>query len=195
VLIYLWVTRKHSLTYGGKVIMTPEVPSARPPINPKVVAALSGLFIFSDASWKVDSTYAGFLILYMNAAVDWTSKLLKVQLSSAEAEIAAGTIASKRAIYVRHFLGFVEALPNIPIPHVIDNSALPALTENMGVSRKTEHFRRWQHFMRYAVTHGYVYTHLARTFEMHANALTKVENLEAFIKFVRIAMNVHPSAQ
>jgi hypothetical protein len=96
---------------------------------------------------------------------------------------------------VRHFLGFIEAMPNLAIPHVIDNSALPALTENMGVSRKTEHFRRWQHFMRYAVTHGYVYTHLARTFEMHANALTKVENLEAFLKFVRIAMNVDPSAR
>jgi hypothetical protein len=63
------------------------------------------------------------------------------------AVVCVCTVVWKRAIYVRHFLGFVEALPNIAIPHVVDNSALPALTENMGVSRKTEHFRRWQHFI------------------------------------------------
>jgi hypothetical protein len=63
------------------------------------------------------------------------------------AVVCVCSVVWKRAIYVRHFLGFVEALPNIAIPHVVDNSALPALTENMGVSRKTEHFRRWQHFI------------------------------------------------
>ena len=32
--------------------------------------------------------------------------------------------------------------------------------------------------------------HLARTYEMHANALTKVENLSAFEAFVKITMNI-----
>ena len=77
----------------------------------------------------------------------------------------------------------------IPVSHIIDNSALPALTENMGVSKKSEHFRRWQHFLRYLVTHGYSYIHLVRTYEMHANALTKVDNKDAFFKFYKIAMN------
>ena len=93
-------------------------------------------------------------------------------------------------MYVRDFIGTVEPLLSIPISHLVDNSALPALTENMGVSRKSEHFRRWQHFLRYLVTHGYCYLHLVRTHEMHANALTKVENLFAFDEFVKVAMNL-----
>jgi hypothetical protein len=126
----------------------------------------------------------------MNAAVDWKSSLLKVQMSSTEAEIGAGSLAGKRGIYSRGFLSFVESLPKVPISHLIDNSALPALTENKGVSRKTEHFRRWQQFLRYLVIHGYSYVHLCRTFDMHANALTKVENLEAWLKFRKLVFNI-----
>ena len=111
-------------------------------------------------------------------------------MSSAEAEIGAGSIAGKRSVYVRDFIGTVEPLRPIPISHLVDNSALPALTENLGVSRKSEHFRRWQHFLRYLVTHGYTFIHLCRTHEMHANALTKVENLDAFYRFIKVAMNV-----
>jgi hypothetical protein len=55
---------------------------------------------------------------------------------------------------------------------VIDNSALPSLTENLGVSRKAEHYRRWQHFMRYLVTHGYSFAHLCGE-DMDADSLTK----------------------
>ena len=58
-----------------------------------------------------------------------------------------------------------------------------ALTENLGVSKKTEHFRRWLHYLRYLVSHGFSYVHLVRTFEMHANALTKVEERAAFLAF------------
>ena len=63
---------------------------------------------------------------------------------------------------------------------------MPALTENMGVSKKTEHFRRWLHYLRYLVTHGFAYVHLVRTFEMHANALTKVDKQSAFLAFRNI---------
>ena len=84
--------------------------------------------IWSDASWKVELNYAGFVI-------DWQSKLLKVMLSSAEAEVGAGALACKRAIYLRHLIGEVTPLPALPIPHIVDHSALPPLSENLGVSR------------------------------------------------------------
>ena len=58
------------------------------------------------------------------------------------------------------------------------------------VSKKTEHFRRWQQFLRYLVTHGYAYVHIVRTFEELANALTKIENRHAYITFRKIAMNI-----
>ena len=128
----------------------------KPPLNPDVISALDGLMIWSDASWKVELNYAGFVIFFANAAIDWQSKLLKVMLSSAEAEVGAGALACKRAIYLRHLIGEVTPLPALPIPHIVDHSALPPLSENLGVSRKTEHFRRWLHFMRYCVLHNYV---------------------------------------
>jgi hypothetical protein len=189
-LIYLWQTRALGLTYGGREFKIPDMPSCRPRIDPRVYEALGGLIVISDSSWKTGATYAGFFILFQNAAVDWISKLLKVMLSSSEAEIGAGTLAAKRVIYIRHFIGFVKPLPSVAVSHVVDNSALPSLTENLGVSRKTEHFRRWLHFMRYAVLHGYIHVHLAKTHDMHANFLTKVENLSAFFISRKIAMNL-----
>ena len=59
---------------------------------------LLGLIVFSDASWKNNSSYAGFFIMLSGAAVDWGAILLKVMCSSAEAEIASGSLASKRVI-------------------------------------------------------------------------------------------------
>ena len=96
----------------------------------------------SDASWKTEATYAGVIIFFAGAAVDWCSVLLKVQCSSAEAEIAAGSIGSKRMIYIRNVLGEIFTLPEIAISHVVDNSATPPLTENLGVAKNSEHFRR-----------------------------------------------------
>ena len=104
-------------------------------------------------------------------AVDWGAVLLKVMCSSAEAEIASGSLASKRVIYIRSFLGEIMAMPQVPVSHVIDNSALPSLTENLGSSKKTEHFRRWQLIMRYMVTHGYTYVHLCKTADMLADPM------------------------
>ena len=71
----------------------PNAPSCRPALNPAVLNKLGGLLIFSDASWKTGCTYAGFVVLYAGSAVDWASVLLKVMLSSAEAEIGAGCLA------------------------------------------------------------------------------------------------------
>ena len=65
-----------------------------------------------------------------------------------------------------------------------------ALTENLGVSKKTEHFARWLSYLRHLVTNGHEYIHLCRTHEMLANALTKVDNKSAFMEFRRVAMNL-----
>jgi len=43
-----------------------------------------------DDGRKVELNYAGFVFFFANAAIDWQSKLLKVMLSSAEAEVGAG---------------------------------------------------------------------------------------------------------
>ena len=128
--------------------------------------------------------------MFNNGAVDWVAKLVKVKLSTAEAEIAAGCMAGKRGVYVRGLIGEVYPMPRIATPHIVDNSATPALSENVGVSRKTEHFTRWLHYLRHLVSTGACYIFLCKTHQMHANALTKVENRSAFFVFRSVSLNL-----
>ena len=118
------------------------------------------------------------------------NKLLKVKLSSTEAEIAAGCRGGKRAVYARQLIGEIFPMERLPISHVVDNSATPALAENQGTSAKSEHFLRSLHYLRWLVLHGFTFIHLCRTFEMHANALTKVESRDAFYAFRKLLMNL-----
>ena len=94
-------------------------------------------------------------------------------------------------IYIRNVLGELFTLPQIAISHVVDNSASPPLTENLGVAKKSEHFRRWLHFMRHCVLHGYTYVHLCKTHEMLANALTKVRE-QTRLPALREGVLTHP---
>ena len=136
-----------------------------------------------------DCTYAGFFILFCNGAVDWGSSKLKVMLSSTEAEIAAGSNATRRIVYIRNLIGEIFELPRFPISHVVDNSATPHLTEKMGSSRKTEHFRRWLQFMRYAVLHNFSYVHLCSTHDQFADGLTKVNSTPQWLSMHNIMLN------
>ena len=168
----------------------PHIPSCNPPLDPKVFTKLRGLLILTDASWKTDATYGGVIIFFAGAAVDWCSVLFKVQCSSAEAEIGAGAVGSRKFTYVRNVHGDIFDLPKIAVSHVVDNSATPTLTENMGVAKKTEHFRRWQHDMRYSVVHGYTYVHWCRDEDMFADPLTKVANKHKYLKFTKVFFNI-----
>ena len=100
------------------------------------------------------------------------------------------TSLPKRAIYLRHLIGEVTPLPALPIPHIVDHSALPPLSENLGVSRKTEHFRRWLHFMRYCVLHNYTYVHLTKSEHMLADSLTKVGDKYGYHSFLKAVFNL-----
>jgi len=190
VLVSLYATRKQPLTYGGKEIKIPDAPTCSPPLNPAVLKQMFGLVVFSDASWKLGCTYAGFFILFCNGAIDWGSLKLKVMLSSTEGEIAAGSHATRRVVYVRHLLGEILKLPKLPVTHIVDNSATPPLTEKMGASRKSEHFRRWQQFMRYAVVHGHSYVHLCSTRDQLADGLTKISNPTQYLSMRSLMLNL-----
>ena len=64
VMRYLWHTRDLGITYGGSNIRLPPIPSAKPPLHLKSVASMHGFLIVSDASWKTESTYVGFFVMY-----------------------------------------------------------------------------------------------------------------------------------
>ena len=92
-------------------------------------------------------------------------------------------------MYVRNTFGEMFPLPRRATSHVIDNSALPSLTENVGVSKKTEHFARWLQYLRHLVQQGLSYVHLCRTHDMRADPLTKVVARDAFYQFVKLGCN------
>lgn len=85
---------KVTLTYGGTRIKIPHIPSAKPPLSPTNIVPLHGLLTDHHGrlaqSSLTNNNYVGALVLMFNGAIDWGSTLLKVKLSTAEVEIAAG---------------------------------------------------------------------------------------------------------
>ena len=179
-LSYVYHTRGMGIKYGGTEIQIPDLEglAGKVKIDKGKFESNMGLHAFSDASWKTDNTYAGHVIKANNASVDWSSKLLKVKASSSEAEISAGCLATKRLNFVRNvmstLMGLFDMTIDGAIPLFIDNSAAIELSENMGVSKKTEHFQRWQHTMRDETLRGAVKPIFVRTKWQLADILTKV---------------------
>ena len=118
--------------------------------------------------------------------------LLKVAASSAEAEIAAGCHAAKRHTFTRNVLNFLLAVVDKSItgatPHFIDNTAAVTLSQNDGVSKKTEHFLRWMLYLREMVLNGWIRTIFVGTKDMMADGLTKVIDKTRFTRMKNFLM-------
>ena len=56
---------------------------------------------------------------------------------------------------------------------LIDNMAADDLSGKFGVTPKTMHFLRWQHYLRWLVKHGYVQTFFIPTKDQLADIFTK----------------------
>ena len=135
----------------------------------------------------MQKTYAGFYIFLCGAVVDYGSVLIRVIChSSAEAEISAACIAGKRVMFISNLLRELEHDIVAPIPFFIDNSATEQLTRKNAATKKTEHFLRWQHYMRYLVNHSHTKVFFVRDENQLADAATKMVNLTKFAKSVRV---------
>eukprot|EP00965_Chrysotila_dentata_P030773 1025031-Pleurochrysis_carterae.AAC.1 len=70
---------------------------------------------FSDSDWATKHSTSGYVFMYNQAAISWSSKKQpSVALSSCEAEIIAASEATKEAVYLRSLfadLGFASAEP------------------------------------------------------------------------------------
>ena len=160
-----------------------------------------GLYVTPDGSWKVrgDGTslmYGGHIIFMCDAAVDWSCKLVKVICHSAtEVELAAGCFAGKRAQFIRALLNDLHSL-NVgqgvrgPIIFLIDNSAAGPLTKNLGVSKKTEHFLRWQLYLRWLVINKFATVIWIPTKDESGDICTKVLDAASFIKHKKTIFNM-----
>ena len=66
--------------------------------------------------------------------------------------------------------------------YMIDNSACEPLTKNMGVSKRTEHFLRWQHYLRWLVFNKYALVLWMSTDRLTGDMMTKVLEKNVFLK-------------
>ena len=122
-----------------------------------------------------------------NGPVDWAAKLVRVIChSSAEAEIAAGSMLGKRVVFATHFLGEFKVKLKGPAILLIDNTAADDLTKKFGVTPKTAHFLRWQHYLRWLVNHKYVEITFVSTKDQLADILTTVVDISTFLAACRI---------
>ena len=153
-----------------------------------------GIYAMPDSSWKIrktdalNMTYGGHVIFMNNGALDWMSKLIKVIChSSAEAEVSAGCKAGKRMAFVRSLVnefkehGLGNGIQGALI-YLIDNSATECLTKNVGVSATTEHFLRWQQYLRWQVTNKYAIVIWINTDDETGDIMTKVLPSSTFLK-------------
>ena len=182
---YMYHHRHLGVTYR-KNFPIPSFPSTPPwPEDPQIFIKNLGFHVWSDATWKVNQTYAGFYIVMCGATVDWASALVKVVChSSAEAEICAACKAGKRMMFLVQLMRELEHDISCPIPFFIDNSATSELTRKMGATKRTEHFLRWQNYMRWLVNYDYAKVYLVRDADQRADIATKMINLTKFAKMV-----------
>ena len=62
------------------------------------------------------------------------------------ASARAGSMAGRRLVLVIELLGAFGIKLTAPIVLLVDNSAAGDLTKKFGVSARTAHFLRWQHY-------------------------------------------------
>ena len=141
-------------------------------------------------------SYHGHVIFMFGGALDWMARLVKITThSSAEIEICAGCFAAKRAQFIRNLMneykqhGVGKGIDG-PIVYLIDNSACEPLTKNVGVAKKTEHFLRWQHYLRWIVLHKYGIVLWTSTDDETGDIFTKLLPLHSHLKHKYTLLNV-----
>ena len=110
----------------------------------------------------------------MGGPVDWSTKAIKVTChSSAEAEVSAGCLCAKSLAYCRQVCVAVGFDISTPIIMLLDSEAAIAIGSNLGVTAKTAHFLRWQHYLRWCKLHGYINLVFMAGKRQLADAITK----------------------
>ena len=144
---------------------------------------------YVDGSWKIPSI-AGFVFSMFGGTIDWSTQLVKVIChSSAETEVAAGSLLCKKLAYYRSLSRDLKMLIDGAIPVFIDSTAAMDITSKLGVSKRTQHFLRWQHYLRWMVQHLYVRLIFVSTKRQMSDALTKVVDKTLFLIFRSYVMD------
>ena len=190
VLCYLYHTRQLKITYGGKIRDLPC--QTKPEVSLSSLEANNGLHVGSDASFGSIKSHGGHVVMYMNAAICWVSRRLKVvAVSSTEAEVAAGVPAAKDIRFVLHILDFFGVEIKGAVPLLIDNEGMWFNVRNEGVSARTRYWELWMHFVREMYMKGMLAPFKVDSEDEFADLMTKAMTKGAndYVKFRNYIMN------
>ena len=178
---YLFSDPDRGITYGGAL----KVPYGLSEMPPNFIES-RGLYAVTDSSWATKARpHGGHAVFRCNGAVLWSSRQLKIVAdSSAHAETAEGSRATKAVMFLRMALEGIGRPVTGPTHILGDNSAMHDLVIKEGSSSRSRHFERATIFIKYAVVRLIVVCVLVGTKFMSADVLTKATD-EATFKTMR----------
>ena len=125
------------------------------------------------------------------AAVCFGSKRQSsTMLSSAAAELVAGSVAATDGIYLRNLLDELGWPPSAPTRLHIDNKATVALAHDPQAFQKTKHVARCHHYLRECVDEGSLEVHNIHTDFNVSDIFTKALEPKKFRLFRACVMNL-----
>ena len=125
------------------------------------------------------------------AAVCFGSKRQSsTMLSSAAAELVAGSVAATDGIYLRNRLDELGWPPSAPTRLHIDNKATVALAHDPQAFQKTKHVARRHHYLRECVDEGSLEVHKIHTDFNVSDIFTKALEPKKFRLFRACVMNL-----
>jgi len=185
---YLSTTRRMGLTYGGRI----RIPMGLKSYPPGFVESC-GLYVAHDNSFGTSARpMGGYVVMYCNAAVDWSASAVKiVPDSSHEAESAQASRATKAGIYTRQLLRNNGRKVQGPTPCFGDNKSNATTSQQIGSTARTRYYERATLLFKRAVLLLILIPYLVSTTDMIADMFTKSVDKPTFIRMRNMMMNIH----
>ena len=142
-----------------------------------------GLFGVTDSSWgRKPRPNAGHVVMRMNGPCMWKAHVLKaVAMSTAEAETAEASEATKDLVFTKHLMMGIKRPAVGAALLLCDNSALIDLCSKDGVSQRTRYFERCTALVKWAVLRCIMTLMHVPTDEMVADIFTKCLDKDSFL--------------
>eukprot|EP00965_Chrysotila_dentata_P185853 6135887-Pleurochrysis_carterae.AAC.1 len=146
---------------------------------------------FSDSDWATKHSTSGYVFMYNQAAISWSSKKQpSVALSSCEAEIIAASEATKEAVYLRALFTDLGFAADEPTSLSLDNKSAIDLAYNPEHHQRSKHIDRRHFFVRERVeAHDITIPFVCSTANL-ADFFTKPLTPKVFFPMRDIIMNV-----
>ena len=159
--------------------------------SPSFFEESRGLYISTDSSWGTRAKpQGGHVVMRMNGALLWSSKILKIVAdSTAHAETAEASRSVKSGTFVRMVCEGVGRPAVGPTSVLGDNKAMNDLVNKEGSSQLSRHFERATILVKYAVQRLLVACHHVGTKFCLADIFTKATDGDTFARMRSVIRN------